>query len=133
VLFVDPVPGEVRNGHARHAKPAGDLERDGRDVADNKTDAVGLQGEDLGVDSLGVRLIELDRGPGGGLVVMFDAGRLDDARVARARPKQNWHVQGAIQESGADGRSDDDAQVRPTPEERMDHLDLPGGVAETVA
>ncbi|MEZ5315956.1 MAG: hypothetical protein R2752_01000 [Vicinamibacterales bacterium] len=64
---------------------------------------------------------------------MRDRVELRDAGIARHRRQPVGAGDGSGQQSGRNGRPDLDGHLRVAPGDDVDDLDLPGGVAESVA
>ena len=67
-----------------------------------------------------------------GRIVLRNARRLDDGSVADARPKLVRDREGSGEQRRADGRPHDDADTRPSLDQRFNDLNLAGRMTEPV-
>jgi len=87
MCFVNPVPGEIRNGDGRHVQPGRHLEGKWWNISHDDLDVIVLERVRFCIDPSVERRIEVDRLPNRRLVIMRHAGGLNDPGVTWAGPQ----------------------------------------------
>src|SRR4051812_10733897 len=133
VGLVDPVPREVRDDIRRNARHRRGGAAQWRRVGNDQRDIVLAKQRRVARHARVERGIELtghvDRLRG----IEMQAVDLDDAGVGDGVVEREWRGDRALEQPARRRRAHQNPDVRPSPRERVDDLDLPRRVAEPVA